>query len=72
MFPHVHPHVLGRQEPIQPAFLDHKGWVAAAVAVGIVLGFAVMAATDVEPRAMVEGVRAEVIDAWEIVIRPGS
>ncbi len=65
--PHVHPHISGRQEPIRPSFLDHKAWVAAAVAVGVVLGFAVMAATDVQPREMVADVR----DAFEIIVRPG-
>lgn len=64
----VHPHITGRPEPVQPSFLDHKGWVAAAVAVGLLLGFGIMAATDVTPRTVVDDVRG----AFEVIVRPSD
>lgn len=64
----VHPHITGRQEPVQPSFLDHKGWVAAAIAAGVLLGFGVMAASDVTPRTMVDDVRG----AFEVIVRPSD
>lgn len=64
--PPVHPHVVGRPEPIQPSFLDHKAWVAGAVAAGVILGLVVMAATDFQPREMVSDVKS----AFEIIIHP--
>ena len=60
-------HVATETKPGPPGFFDHPFLVLLAVLVGFVLGVAVMAVTDVEPRVTEE---RNATDGVDIYVRP--